>query len=91
MVCLDPFDQEIREARRVIRNCGQNPEQFRIKRTPITAPARSRGSAAYYIVIVSCGDAKPATYEGGKGLSWIAALARDLSAPRFSEAGCDAR
>lgn len=81
MMCLDPFDQEIREARRIIRNCGHDPEQFRIKRTPNTASARSRASATYYLVTVSCGNAKPATYEGGKGLSWIAALARDLSAP----------
>lgn len=82
---MDPFDLELREARRIIRAHNDNPEDFKFTRTP-----KKRGGHPYirnreYSVNVSRGRITPVTYEGGRGKNWVALFAQDLGAHRFSE------
>jgi hypothetical protein len=81
---LEPFDRELREARRIIRGHHDNPAEFRITRTL----QRRSGRHLYireYTVNVSRGQVPPAIYEGGGGKNWVLIFAQDLGARRFSE------
>jgi hypothetical protein len=74
------FDLEVREARRIIREHHDNPDDFTFTRTP-----RRRFYIRDYAVTVSRGKVPPATYEGGRGKNWVVIFAHDLAMHRFSE------
>ena len=83
---MDPFDLELREARRIIRERHSGPDDFKFKRTPKKRPGvhpfiRIRE----YTVTVSRGKVSPVTYEGGRGKNWVVLFAHDLGVHRFSQ------
>lgn len=77
---MNSFNLELREARRIIREHNDNPDDFKFTRTPKTTLLGGR-----YTVTVSRGKAPPATYEGGRGKNWAVLFAHDLGVHRFSE------
>ena len=80
----DPFDMELLEARWIIRDHGDAPEQFTIARTP----KKDRGGHLYvreYTVTVSRRQVPPATYERADGRDWVMLFAHDLRRHRFDE------
>jgi hypothetical protein len=82
---MNPFEQELREARHIIRAHNDNPASF-----SITKVSKKRsGRHLYireYVVNVSRGKIPPVTYEGGGGKNWLVLFAQDLEARRFSNA-----
>jgi hypothetical protein len=78
------FDLELREARRVIREHNDNPDDFKFTRTPRRMPS-GHLSIKEYTVTVSRGKLPPATYEGGQARNWVVLFAHDLGMHRFSE------
>jgi hypothetical protein len=78
------FDLELREARRVIREHNDNPDDFKISRTPKREPS-GHLYIKEYTVTVSRGKLPPATYEGGQAKNWVVLFAHDLGMHRFSE------
>lgn len=81
---MDPFDLELHEARRIIREHHVGPDDFKFTRTAKSPP----GSLIYaveYTVIVSRGKVPPAAYKGGLGKNWVVLFAHDLGAHRFLE------
>jgi hypothetical protein len=80
----DPFDLELRQARRIICAHGDAPEQFRMIRTPKT---QSGGHlyARQYTVTVSRGEVPPVMYERSDAMDWVALFAHDLATHRFSK------
>ncbi len=79
------FELETREARRIIREHHDNPDDFKFTRTQRKRPAGYFFSRKEYTVIVSRGKVPPATYEGGPGKNWVVLFAHDLARHRFSE------
>jgi hypothetical protein len=78
----DPFDVELSEARWIIRDHGDAPEQFTIMRTP----KKQSGGHVYvreYTVTVSRGKVPPVTYVRGDGRDWVELFAHDLRTHRF--------
>jgi hypothetical protein len=78
------FDLELREARRIIHEHNDNPDDFRFTRTPKKRPS-GHLHVREYAVTVSRGTVPPATYEGGQGKNWVVLFAHDLGMHRFSE------
>jgi hypothetical protein len=78
------FDLELREARRIIREHNDSPDDFRFTRTPKKRPD-GHLHVREYAVTVSRGKVPPATYEGGQGKNWVVLFAHDLGMHRFSE------
>jgi len=81
---VDPFDRELREARRIIREHNDNPDDFKFTTTPKSPPG-GHIYAVEYTVTVSRGKVPPAAYEGGMWKNWVLPFAHDLGAHRFSE------
>jgi hypothetical protein len=81
---MNPFEQELREARHVIRAHNDNPASF-----SITKVSKKRsGRHLYireYVVKVSRGKIPPVTYEGGGGKNWVMLFAQDVATRRFSD------
>ncbi len=80
------FDLEVREARRIIREHKDNPDDFRFTRTPKKGPGEHL-HVKEYTVNVSRGKAPPVGYEGGQGKNWVVlyvALCRNMNL--FTEA-----
>jgi len=67
-----PFEVELREAQRIIREQNDNPDDF--TRTPKKKTVGSIFIAREYTLTVSRGKFPPATYEGGRGENWVCAL-----------------
>jgi len=79
------FELETREARRIIREHHDNPDDFTFTRTQNKRLAGYFFYRKEYTVIVSRGKVPPATYEGGSGKNWVVLFAHDLAMHRFSE------
>ena len=79
---VERFDLELSEARRIIREHHDNPNDFSFTRTP---KKRLGGHLVKYTVTVSREKVPPATYEGGQGKNWVVLFAHDLGVHRFSE------
>ncbi len=79
------FDLELREARRIIREHNDNPDDFTFTRTLKRRPIGRIFIVREYTVTVSRGKVPPATYEGGRGKNWVVLFAHDLGVHRFSE------
>ena len=79
---MERFDLELSEARRIIREHHDNPNDFSFTRTP---KKRLSGHLVKYTVTVSREKVPAATYEGGQGKNWVVLFAHDLGVHRFSE------
>ena len=85
------FNLELREARRVIREHNDNPNDFTFVSTPKRRPFGTTRPLGHlfiikeYTVTVSRGKVPPATYGGGLGKNWVVLFAHDLAMHRFSE------
>lgn len=79
------FELEVREARRIIREHDDTPDDFTFTRTPKRAPGGPFRIRREYAVTVSRGKVPPMTYEGGPGRNWVVHFAHDLAMRRFSE------
>jgi hypothetical protein len=78
------FDLELREARRIIREHNDNPDDFTFVRTRKKRPVGHILSGKEYTVTVSRGKVAPVTYEGGRGTNWVVRFAHDLGVHRFA-------
>ncbi len=83
------FDLEVREARRIIREHNDNPDDFTFIRTRKKRPVGYILGAREYTVTVSRGKVAPVTYEGGRGKNWVVLFAHDLGVHRFAEGAAD--
>jgi hypothetical protein len=79
------FDLELREARRIIREQNDNPDDFSFTRTRGKRPVGRILIIREYTVTVSRGKVSPVTYEGGRGKNWVVLFAHDLGVHRFAE------
>ena len=79
------FDLELREARRIIREHNDNPDDFTFIRTRKKRSVGRILSIREYTVTVSRGKVAPVTYEGGRGKNWVVLFAHDLGVHRFVE------
>lgn|GEM_PF-5208981 len=83
------FELELREARRIILEHRDNPDDYTFART---RKKRSIGrilSIGEYAVTVSRGTVSPVTYQGGRGKNWVVLFAHDLGMHRFAEGAAD--
>ena len=76
------FDLELREARRIIREHNDDPDDFTFT---LTEKKRLGGHLVKYTVTVSRGKSAPAIYDWGQGRNWVVLFAHDLGVRRFSE------
>jgi ribosomal silencing factor RsfS len=79
------FELEIREARRIIREHNDNPDDFTFTRTREKRSVGHILRIGVYTVTVSRGKVSPATYEGGRGKNWVVLFAHDLGVHRFAK------
>ncbi len=83
------FDLELREARRIIREHNDNPDDFTFMRARKRRPVGHILGTREYTVTVSRGKVAPVTYEGGRGKNWVVLFAHDLGVHRFAEGPAD--
>jgi hypothetical protein len=83
------FDLELREARRIIREHNDNPDDFAFARTWEKRSVGRILSIREYTVTVSRGKVSPVIYEGGRGKNWVVVFAHDLGVHRFAEGTAD--
>jgi hypothetical protein len=83
------FDLEIREARRIIREHNDNPDDFTFIRARKKDSVGRILSTREYTVTVSRGKASPVIYEGGRGKNWVVLFAHDLGMHRFAKGTAD--
>ena len=83
------FDLELREARRIIREHNDDPDDFTFTRTRKKWSVGRVLSIREYTVTVSRGKVSPVTYEGGRGKNWVVLFAHDLGVHRFAEGSAD--
>ena len=83
------LDLELREARRIIREHNDNPDDFTFTRTWKKRSVGRILSIREYTVTVSRGKVSPVTYEGGRGKNWVVLFAHDLGVHRFAEGTAD--
>ena len=85
---MDLYDQEVKEARRMIAAAGLREETFSLHRSDMPPDPDEAADSMFtmrYEIVVSCTESSvECRYIGGIGLNWLTQFESDLRAGSFT-------